>query len=122
VRRGAYIELSGQQIDQLHVVEYVGQQSKPRATLFRCRCSCGNECIRTSVYLRHAARQSCRPCSVRRLRDNALRNLDKMAEESGRCKLCSRSMPYPDTTRLWAKRGGVCRRCTRKLQKLESEE
>ena len=124
MRAGTFIDLTGQTFDQLRVIEFAGMQAKPKATLFSCRCSCGRKCVRTSVYLRHAARQSCRACAVQKLSDNGKRNVARMQDEAGLCSLCRKKMKYPSNLDRWhwARRGAVCRRCTRKLKRLESEE
>jgi len=69
-RTKVYHDLLGKDIGTLHVSERLDSGEIYHGTLWKCKCKCGNECIRSSFQLEHGVR-SCgciRPAGARNLR------------------------------------------------------
>lgn len=52
------LELTGQKFNRLTVIEYVGQNDR-NLSLWRCRCDCGNEIVRTGNAILQGHTKSC---------------------------------------------------------------
>jgi len=58
------IGLVGQTFEKLTVLSMADVRSKDGSIQWNCKCSCGNFCVKTTVYLRHAPHRWCDSCKT----------------------------------------------------------
>jgi hypothetical protein len=67
-RKSSYrIDMLGQRVGRLLVIEYAGSSPTSQGALWKCRCDCGNVVVRKGAYLRTAGTRSCGCLNLDRL-------------------------------------------------------